>query len=93
MSRRLQLVTGLLVHSLVNLAVMIHSSDERLPILNHIETMVRYTILSNLHSLPTDCPQRRNVLVETASGSAAQHLRYWLISQGELAAYSRIHNE
>jgi len=36
----------------------VHFSDDRLRLLNSLQTAVIYTQGSNLHSIPTDCPQR-----------------------------------
>eukprot|EP00946_MAST-07B_sp_MAST-7B-sp1_P000380 g380.t1 len=91
----LDFVTGLFVHSLVEKKSTV-SFSESLPILNHIETMIRYTILGNLHSHPTDCPQRekRGWLGDAQWVSGAANLRFgmsklygnWLRTFGDTQA-------
>lgn len=71
-------VTGLFLHSMVETVANVSFSNVSLPILNHIETMIRYTILGNLHSHPTDCPQRekRGWLGDAQWVSGAASLRF-----------------
>jgi alpha-L-rhamnosidase len=89
-------VTGMFVHSLVEKHSSVRFSDQSLPILNHIETMIQYTILGNLHSHPTDCPQRekRGWLGDAQWVSGAASLRFrmnklyanWLRTFGDTQA-------
>ena len=51
-------LTGLFTHSLVSPTGSVHFKNKSMDILNSIQTMVQYTQLSNLHSVPTDCPTR-----------------------------------
>ena len=50
--------TGLLTASAVPSTGSVHFANQSLSILNSIQTMILYTQRSNLHSHPTDCPQR-----------------------------------
>jgi alpha-L-rhamnosidase len=52
------MLTGLFTHSLVAPQGKVHFNQSKYEILNSIQTMVQYTQLSNLHSIPTDCPTR-----------------------------------
>ena len=53
-----QQVKGLFIHSLVKPSGNVYFKNKTLDILNRIQKAIQYTQLSNLHSIPTDCPQR-----------------------------------